>query len=354
MLLIVAHHSIVNSGVNELFDFSTMPSARQLFCQWFGMWGKMAINIFVLFSGYFMCKSRLTLGRALKLFLEVQFYAISLFVVLWLLGYESISVKRVFSLLNWFPMGINKSFTSSFLLFYLFIPFYNDLISALDSGRMLILTLGLVLSFVIPFTFFGNHGVFCWSLWYVAIYFTGAYVRLYPSSWMSRNRICVPLLSLFLCGTISGVWIYSWNMSHSCGLPLKIVSTFFGIAESCSLTAWVLGLLFFLVFKNLKMPYIPFINAVASTTFGVLLIHTAGDSMRQLIWGSVVDVIGHYQDIDCCYELYMVVAVVGVFVLCSVLDYVRIVLFERPFFRWFDGFRNLKTSQPRNSETLKL
>ena len=74
MFLVVAHHYVVNSGVNELFDFSKPVSANTLFLQWWGMWGKTAINAFVLITGYFMCRSRLTIRKMLKLYLEVQFY----------------------------------------------------------------------------------------------------------------------------------------------------------------------------------------------------------------------------------------------------------------------------------------
>lgn len=339
MLLIIAHHSIVNSGVNELFDFSDMPSARQMFCQWFGMWGKTAINMFVLFSGYFMCQSRLSVRRILKLFLQVEFYAVVMLVALWLLGYETFSLKRVLALFTWLVTEINCSFTPSFLLFYLFIPFYNALVNALDRRRMRLFTLGLVMSFVVPFTFFGNHEVFNWPVWYVAIYFTGACIRLHPFGWMKSNRVCLPLLLFWTAGAFLSGWLYDWNAVHACPfLVLKMIGTFFGIAESCSLTAWVLGVLFFLSFRNMKIPYSSFINAVASTTFGVLLIHAAGPAMCRFLWMSVVDVSGHYAAADGHFILHMFVSVVVIFAICSALDYLRIVFLERPFFRWLGRF----------------
>lgn len=340
MLLIIAHHSIVNSGVSDLFDFSAMPSARQIFCQWFGMWGKTAINIFVLFSGYFMCQSEHSLRRIIKLFLQVQFYAIVMFVTLWMLGYETFSLKRILALFTWMATGINKSFTASFLLFYLFIPFYNVLVSSLDRKSLRLLTAGIVMSFVVPFTFFGNHDVFNWPVWYAAIYFTGACIRLHPFTWMSHNRVCLPLLMFFVSGAFLSAWLYDWNVVHSYPfLPLKMVGTFFGVAESCSLTAWVLGSLFFLVFRNLKLPYSPIINAVASTTFGVLLIHAAGPAMRQFLWCATVDVQGHFLSGGSHFALYMLTSVIVIFACCSALDYLRIVFLEKPFFRWLNHYR---------------
>ena len=47
MLAIVAHHYVVNSTVAGLFD-PMHPTANSMFLQLWGMWGKMAINVFVL------------------------------------------------------------------------------------------------------------------------------------------------------------------------------------------------------------------------------------------------------------------------------------------------------------------
>lgn len=72
MLLIVAHHYVVNSGLFQLMESSTL-SGHSLFLYLFGMWGKTGINCFVLITGYFMCKSDISINKFFKLFLEVFF-----------------------------------------------------------------------------------------------------------------------------------------------------------------------------------------------------------------------------------------------------------------------------------------
>ena len=72
MLAIVAHHYVVNSTVWEMFD-PVRPTVNSIFLQLWGMWGKTAINVFVLITGYFMCQSRLTAKRYLKIFLQIIF-----------------------------------------------------------------------------------------------------------------------------------------------------------------------------------------------------------------------------------------------------------------------------------------
>ena len=59
MLLIVAHHYVVNSGVIEIAsEYPT--SLRSLYYYLFGAWGKVGINCFVLITGYFMCEREIS------------------------------------------------------------------------------------------------------------------------------------------------------------------------------------------------------------------------------------------------------------------------------------------------------
>lgn len=71
MLLIVAHHYVVNSGVMDLM-YKNPFSANAIFLFIFGMWGKIGINCFVLITGYFMCKRTITVRKFLKLLLEIE------------------------------------------------------------------------------------------------------------------------------------------------------------------------------------------------------------------------------------------------------------------------------------------
>ena len=59
MLLIVAHHYVVNSGLMDIMGDQYF-SSKSIFYYLFGAWGKVGINCFVLITGFFMCKSSIT------------------------------------------------------------------------------------------------------------------------------------------------------------------------------------------------------------------------------------------------------------------------------------------------------
>ena len=82
------------------------------------------------------------------------------------------------------------------------------------------------------------------------------------------------------------------------------------------------------------MTYSPFINKVASTTFGILLIHAHSDTVREWLWRDVLNVVGQ-QSSPYTYIL-AVLSVAGVFVVCSIIDYLRIAYFEKYYMQLVD------------------
>ena len=82
---------------------------------------------------------------------------------------------------------------------------------------------------------------------------------------------------------------------------------------------------------------------MGATTFGVLLIHAHNKTMRLWLWGDVFDNVGHLS--SPYYAIRALGIVLLVFVLCSCIDYLRIILFERPFFAFYD--KQIATVQSR-------
>lgn len=80
MLVIVAHHYVVNSGIGDIVLNNSAINIKNTFYLIIGGWGKTGINCFVLITGYFMCKSRITIRKFLKLVFEVEFETVSSFV----------------------------------------------------------------------------------------------------------------------------------------------------------------------------------------------------------------------------------------------------------------------------------
>ena len=97
MLCIVAHHYVVNSGLLELISKTASLTPNSFFLLFFGWGGKTGINCFLVITGWFMCTSRITLKKFLKLFLEVEFYKFITYFIFYFSGYANYSYQAWFA-----------------------------------------------------------------------------------------------------------------------------------------------------------------------------------------------------------------------------------------------------------------
>ena len=336
MLAIVAHHYVVNSGLMEIINESGPMSFPSLFLLLFGCWGKIGINCFVLITGYFMCRSRITLRKFLKLFLEWIFYKLIIYAIFSMCGYEVFSLKGIVKILIPFRT-LTDGFTSCFIIFYLFIPFLNILVHGMTEQQhrwLLVLTLGVFSVWAsLPFVNVGSSYVF----WFMALYLTASYIRLYPTAIFDNTRFWGWMSVLAVVCSCASVVCVAWLKEHY----RVSIGYYFFLADSNKITALAVSLCLFLFFKNWKLKYNPVINTIAASTFGVLCIHANSDAMRRWLWQDVCNNVGFF-DSD-----YLVVhafgVVLAVFAACVVIDQLRIRFVERPFFKLYDQAAAAKT-----------
>lgn len=124
----------------------------------------------------------------------------------------------------------------------------------------------------------------------------------------------------------------------ACWLGRPTRHPYFFVADSHKLLALTTAVSMFLVFKNWEMPHSRFVNVVASTTFGVLLIHAATDGMRKWLWQDFVNVPSAYSLSLPALVGYSILVAIMVFAICSALDYLRIRFVERPVFNYLKQY----------------
>jgi len=329
MLLIVAHHYVTSSGLT-LADgpiFSDPLSWRSMFLLLLGAWGKTGINCFMLITGYFMCTARLTAKKYAKLLFEVQFYRIVIFGVFCICGKVGFSLTNILMVL--LPITeVGTSFTSAFLCFYLCIPFCNVLVQNLSERQHVRL---LLLSCFI-YVFFGTIKVLPVTMnyvsWFIVLYFISSYVRLYPKNVFQSKKVWgwASVISIGL--SAASVVVCTWL-----GAKIGTNSPYAFVADSNTFLAVATGFSTFMLFRNIKIPYSGAINAVASTTFGVLLIH-ANSYVRRWLWNDVFRCVDTYD--HALMPLYTIGGSILVFVVCAGIDLCRQYCVEKPFFKLWD------------------
>ena len=330
MIVIIIHHYVVNSGITELYDFSEI-TPNMIFLQCMGFAGKAMINCFILITGYFMIKKKITLKKIVKLYLEMKFYQIVIFVILSLLGIEEFGLKRLIKALFSVIYNVNIYFSETFFIMYLLIPFINILIYKLNKEKFSTLLCILLFYFTIISTFSITHDTFNEITWYIVVYMIGAYIRLYPNRY-DRNKqfwLIASILCILCCiGSILSIDLINNKLNTT-------FNAYFFIANAHKLLAVITSICLFMLFRNIDIKYNKFINDIASTTFGVLLIHANSDAMRKFIWQILFNVKEQYYSQYLYIHLILTVCIT--YVVCVCIDLLRIKFIEKPFFKCLEN-----------------
>ncbi len=328
MLLIVAHHYVVNSGLMAVIRSNPL-APRSIFLLLFGAWGKTGINCFVLITGYFMCKSKITLKKFCKLLFEIEFYKIIIWAIFLVTGYESFSFGGLVNVL--LPIRIlSTGFGSCYLVFFLFIPFLNVLIQNMTERQHIKLLLLCVFTYVIIGTLPTFGVTMNYVSWFIVLYVIASYIRCYERKLFTRCGLWGWLTLAFLLLSMASVVAMTW-IGEKTG---RTGSEYYFVADSNKALAVALSVSAFLFFKNLKVKNSKFINTVAASTFGVLLIHANSDTMRQWLWKDLLDNASMYG--SQWLILHAIGSVLAIYIVCTLIDYLRIRFIEKPFFNTWD------------------
>lgn len=319
MLLIVAHHYVVNSGLIGQMQSSPLTT-NSVFLYLFGMWGKTGINCFVLITGYFMCQSKTTVGKFFQLLLEVFFYKVAIYLIFVVTGVVSFRYTDLARAL--IPISnIGFGFTTGFILFYLFIPFINILIKNLSKSlhrQLIILCLFIyTLWYMLPWFSVSYNYV----TWFIVLYLISSYIRLYPITKLKTKHWGYITLLLVCISSISVIVLKRAGYNN----PYRLVS------DSNAVLALLTAISSFMYFKDLRIKQSRFINSVAASCFGVLLIHANSNAMRQWLWCDTLHNVDYFDSPYCA--LHAITSVLVIYIVCTVLDMLRIRFIERPFFK---------------------
>lgn len=323
MLLIIAHHYVVNSGLFEVLKQEPF-GAQSVAMLIFGAWGKTGIDCFVMITGWFMCKLEFTWRKLWKLYLQIAFYAVGVYLIFCIAGHETFDPLQL--VLKLFPVrSVAAGFTTCFLIFYMLIPFLNILVRNLNKRMHLILMMILLVVYTLLPIHPGYLITFNYVSWFTVLYVIASYMRFYEidSRLTHRQWGIFSLLSIIIAiASVVAIFALYRKGSFNYYMP------YFMISDSNKILALVISVSSFMWFKDLQLPYSRLINTLGAATFGVLLIHANSDTMRQWLWVETVDCVGHFGGSLLWTLGYAATSVLAIFIICAGIDWFRGKLIE--------------------------
>ena len=291
MILIIAHHFSVHSIMPE-----NISMLNRLIFDVFAIGGKVAVNVFVLISGYFMVKSKFKIQKLLMLIFQTFFYSIAIYIILCICGICTLNINQLFS---YFFRFYNKYwFMTNYLILYAISPFLNKIICSSNKNTLkLLIICAILLQTQILGVDLGN------LIWFCTLYIISGYIRIYPNQFTNKFYLAFTTAILSFI-----VIILFYALGQICLWDLK------------NIVCLLLSISLFCTFKNIKIRNNKIINFISSTTLGIYLIHD-NRLLRPMLWGNWLNVNTHalYSN----FWIFAISAVLLVFVVCSLIEMIR-------------------------------
>lgn len=339
MLMIIGHHYVLR---NYSFNLQDQPFSLEQFsylCIY--SLGKIGVACFFMISAWYLClekdpQVRISLRRTWILEREVLFYSLGLLMVLFILNPSTISKKDV--LKSFIPTASGLWwYVTAYVIFLFFCPFITKGLRCIGKNLhaslclIMLIMWGIVYG-LLPGALFGlsTEGF----IDFIYIYIIIAFYRWYMDDWGLSK-------AWFLIGGGTAILLSSIALLQSFGTVLHIPSlrthsTY--LAASCVRLPVLLIALGLIILAHSAHWRSSIINAIASTTFGVYLIHDY-PPVSKLLWDKWFKLSSIY---DSPYALlYSLAIIFFVFSICMVIDFLRQCIFkitiDRHAGKWFVG-----------------
>lgn len=330
MLLIILQHYFLHGILIPADEATTTALHTTHDYYWINFlrtWAEVGVNCFVLITGYFLIKSRFTLKKFLVLWSSIFFYSIIYLLLTLILnpGNQNPDFPAVgFStaLMALFPiLSYEYWFLSTYVILCACTPVLNKLLIGLTKIQFQAFVAGIIFIQV-----FFHEGDF---FRFLTLYTIAAYIRLHlsPSTWARKY-----IWGLFILST-SVLFLFCFcreffTLRHFAPRVIHFIQSHC-LAET-SLTVLVLSVSLFALFLRIDIGAKRFINTVASCSLGVYLIHD-NPFIRQFLWkatGNLDWATSPYLYLHCA------VCVTCIYIVCTVIDYLRKIAIE-PIFKVF-------------------
>ncbi len=330
MFMIISLHYLVKGGVATPFPFVVKENPAGVLAWLIEAFCIVAVNCYVLISGYFLVESAWKPGRAVSLVLQVLFYSLLIPALLLLAGVVS---ARDLDMYDWigfgFPFGTEHYwFATAYLVMYLFAPFLAAGIGKMKKRDMQILLAFLLAFFslektILPLYLATDRYGYDFG-WFLCLFVAAGYIRRYGISWLERQSHAAGLYAL----SCVLIWLFSLA-ANTIGGTMETFVHYADMLYTYNHLLCVTGAVsLFYLFKNMRVREGRFAEAVrnlASYTFGVYLLHEhILVRYEWMKWLGVENVKESFLFVP-----HLLLCVAAVYIVGTAVDFVRAWIFSR-------------------------
>ena len=327
MFMIIALHYL-NKG-NVIAPYTDDQSAVNYAAHLIEAFCIVAVNCYVLISGYFLVEADWKANHAGIIVAQVLFYCILIPVILICTGQLRLHDLSVYDWLTYLlPIETEHYwFATAYLVMYMLAPLLAAGVRAVGR-RTLRVVIGLLLLYfciwksLIPTTIATDHYGYDFG-WFICLFLIAAYIRLYGLTFLNQ-KWGAALFYTVMCLCIFILTIVSSVLSQT----KEVFAYYIGMPTTYNHILCLLGAIgLFMLFKNMRAwegKIAEIIKRLSRYTFGVYLLHEHALVRYQWMqWLGVDRVQGSFLFVP-----HMIVCILIVYVLGTIIDCIRTWFFE--------------------------
>jgi len=284
-----------------------------------------AVNCFVLLSGYFLCTASFKLSKLTSIWIQTMFYSVVLYLIC-----ASVAGFSLTELIKSAMVLILQRywFVTAYLLLYMLFPFLNYAIHAMNKRTHFLcccVLLGIfsVLHNLVYISDFGYINGGSSLLWFCVLYIIAAYIRLYVPV-KTQNRKKYFFLYLVGIGFVVGTRFLAYAITPQI-FGRVMFSSLFHAKNSVPTVCASIG--FFLFFRTLTIRsewLKKCISFFAPLAFAVYLIHDH-PTVRTLLW----QWLNPADFAESPWMLaYAAICIISIFIMCCIIEWIRQIIFH--------------------------
>lgn len=337
--------------------------------------GKIAVELFVIISGYFLISSKFKIRKLLKLWFEVFCYSVIPVVIYNIIQGKEFTFDSFYKYL--YPVSSNIFwFVTSYIQLYLLSPFIVKMIKSIKKDTIKKMLIMITLIFIVMRTILYKPNIFEFGNIFGFIYFfcIGAYIKLYGIEFLEKNRKRNIILLLIILVTYFTMRMVLIKIIEPMEIPKLgyIIDVNLLDYNLNSIFAISISILSFYIFKNIKLKKHKTINFFASTSLAVYLLHE-NPIVRQVIWNQLFSIkFVHVTNLNELWTstniinsilatptvflgtiigisnekliiFHVIMVVIFIYILSTIIEFLRKNIIEEPIFKLLDKSKRINT-----------
>ncbi len=328
IILIIAHHYAGHGFVIENMPYSF----NQYLIGFLVLGGKLGVVCFILISGFFMCETKFSIKKLIKLIGEAWFYLLVIGILFNTILTPTIPIDFTVILKSTIPIIYDQNwFITDYIMLMIISPVLNIIIKNISKeSYQKMLIIGFILYSVLPIFIFAslNNTSF---VGFIYLYFVAGYMRKFLQVQNSPKRYFLKASIINFMVILSSILFIF--LGHKFNLTIFIVNNAYFSSLNSPFTL-LIGIELFIFFLKLKPFTSKIINKIASTTLGIYLIHD-NFLLRPYLWGGGILNNLNYVNSPFLF-LHAIISIIGVFIVCVIIDLIRQETVEKVYLKIVD------------------